>query len=250
MEFELYGDDSGARIRFDPRTKLLVFFVSCFLSLSMHGNLPILVVGTLQCVMLALSGKQALALKCLASLYVILFIRYCIEASGEQGAEAVVSLCQGLISLFVFFFPIMVSLLLLVRTTRVSQFLSAFQAMHLPMTLVIPLAVLFRFIPTVQDEWSGVRKAMAFRGISMTPGAIIRHPLLTIEYILVPLLFSSVGVMEELAAASLARGMDSTRKRSSFEDIRLGGADLIAISLFIIVAAWILAFRASGMSSL
>ena len=110
--------------------------------------------------------------------------------------------------------------------------------------------MLFRFIPTVQDEWSGVRKAMAFRGISMTPGAIIRHPLLTIEYILVPLLFSSVGVMEELAAASLARGMDSTRKRSAFELVQLRGADLIAISLFIIVAAWILAFRASGMSSL
>ena len=111
------------------------------------------------------------------------------------------------------------------------------------MTIVIPLAVMFRFIPTVQDEWNGVRKAMAFRGISMTPGAIFRHPFQTIEYILVPLLFSSVGVMEELAAASLARGMDSERARTSFEEVKLRGADFIAIAFFLAAAAVILYFR-------
>lgn len=243
MDFELYGDDSGALIRFDPRTKLLVFFVSCLLSLSVHSTLPILTLCTLQCAMLALNGKRFLAVKCLASLLVVLFIRHCIETSERQDAEAVTSLCMGLISLFIFFFPIFISFILLVRTTRVSQFLSAFQAMHLPMTIVIPLAVMFRFIPTVQDEWNGVRKAMAFRGISMTPGAILRHPFQTIEYILVPLLFSSVGVMEELAAASLARGMDSEQARTSFEEVKLRGADFIAITFFLAAATVMLYFR-------
>ncbi len=250
MDFELYGDDSEAIVRFDPRTKLLVFFVSCLLSLSVHGTVPILVIGFLQCAMLALNGKRALALKCFASLLVILFIRYCVEAPEQQGAEAITSLCLGFISLFIFFFPILVSFLLLVRTTRISQFLSAFQAMHLPMTIVIPLAVMFRFIPTVQNEWSGVRKAMVFRGISMTPGTIFRQPFQTIEYILVPLLFSSVGVMEELAAASLARGMDSKRERTSFEKVQLHLADVIAIIIFCTTAAWILYSRISGMSVL
>ena len=70
------------------------------------------------------------------------------------------------------------------------------------------------------------------------------------EYILVPLLFSSVGVMEELAAASLARGMDSKRERTSFEKVQLHLADVIAIIIFCTTAAWILYSRISGMSVL
>ncbi|WP_282742205.1 energy-coupling factor transporter transmembrane component T family protein, partial [Olsenella uli] len=169
MDFELYGDDSRALIKFDPRTKLLVFFVSSLVSLSLRGNLPVLVLCTLECVMLILSEQRALGVRCQVILLFSLFVRSCIESS-DQGAEVVVSLCMGIVSLVLFVFPLFVSVLLLVRTTRVSQFLSAFRAMHLPMIIVIPLAVMFRFIPTVQDEWNGVRKAMVFRGISMTPG--------------------------------------------------------------------------------
>lgn len=59
MDFELYGDDSRALIKFDPRTKLLVFFVSSLVSLSLRGNLPVLVLCTLECVMLILSEQRA-----------------------------------------------------------------------------------------------------------------------------------------------------------------------------------------------
>ncbi|WP_278590657.1 energy-coupling factor transporter transmembrane component T [Olsenella uli] len=239
MDFELYGDDSRALIKFDPRTKLLVFFVSSLVSLSLRGNLPVLVLCTLECVMLILSEQRALGVRCQVILLFSLFVRSCIESS-DQGAEVVVSLCMGIVSLVLFVFPLFVSVLLLVRTTRVSQFLSAFRAMHLPMIIVIPLAVMFRFIPTVQDEWNGVRKAMVFRGISMTPGAVLRRPFQTIEYILVPLLFSSINVMEELAAASLARGMDSERTRTSFEEVKLRPVDYLFIAIFAAAAIWIL----------
>lgn len=118
------------------------------------------------------------------------------------------------------------------QTTRISQFLSALTAMYLPVGAVIPVAMLFRFIPTVQDEWNGIRKAMAFRGISLSFGSVLRHPGKTIEYVLVPLLFSTIGVMEELAAAALARGMDIDVKRSSYEEVRLRAADYITMLLF------------------
>ncbi len=68
---------------------------------------------------------------------------------------------------------------------------------------------------------------------------MLRHPGKTIEYVLVPLLFSTIGVMEELAAAALARGMDIDVKRSSYEEVRLRAADYITMLLFAALSATI-----------
>ena len=100
--------------------------------------------------------------------------------------------------------------------------MAAFRAMHLPLKVIIPVAVIIRFIPSVSDEWSGIRKAMVFRGISLEPSDIIKSPFKIVEYVLIPLLFSCIAVMEEMAAAALARGIESEGKRSSFERVKLG----------------------------
>ena len=232
MNFELYGDDSRGIIRLDPRTKLLVFLSSGIMTLNTYSNLAVLVYSLTLCTLLALCGKPWNALKSAGLFGVMLYIRTVV--STVKGASPAVSiLLSALTTIFLFCFPMIVSFLLLIQTTRISQFLSAFQAMHLPVTAMIPVAMLFRFIPTVQEEWNGIRKAMAFRGISLSPSSIIRHPGRSVEYILVPLLFSSVNVMEELAAAALARGMDVDVKRSSFEEVRLHFADYVVMAIFI-----------------
>ena len=111
--------------------------------------------------------------------------------------------------------------------------------MHIPVKVIIPFAVFFRFLPTVTDEWEGIRKAMAFRGISLSPAQIITHPFRTIEYVLIPMMFSSVSIMEELAAATMARGMDMDIRRSSYEEVKLRAADYILI--VVLITAFILA---------
>lgn len=231
MNFELYGDDSKGIIKLDPRTKLLVFLSSGIMTLNTYSNLAILVYSLTICLPLALCGKPWGALKAAGLFGVMLYIRTVV--SLVKGASPAVSiLLSALSTIFLFCFPMIVSFLLLIQTTRISQFLSAFQAMHLPVKAMIPVAMLFRFIPTVQEEWNGIRKAMAFRGISLSPSSILRHPGKAVEYILVPLLFSSVNVMEELAAAALARGMDVDVKRSSFEEVKLHAADYLVMTVF------------------
>jgi len=74
---------------------------------------------------------------------------------------------------------------------------------------------------------------MAFRGISLEPGAVLRAPFKTIEYILIPLLFSCISVMDELASASLARGLDAERKRTAYETVKLRFSDYIIMLLFV-----------------
>lgn len=236
MDISLYGDDSKALVHFDPRTKLFIFLACGVTSMYTYSGLYILLFTGAVCAVLALSGKPWLALKAFFAFSVALYIKEAVDHTGSS-APAVVLIVSVLTTLILYSLPTILSIVLIVQTTRISQFLSALSAMHLPVRVVIPIAMLFRFIPTVQDEWNGIRKAMAFRGISVNFSSVLRHPWRTIEYVLVPLLFSTIGVMEELAAAALARGMDIDVKRSSYEEVRLHAADYIVMFIFAALAS-------------
>ena len=57
MDLRIYGDDSKALIRFDPRTKLFIFLSCGVTSLYTYSGLYILLFAGAVCAVLALSGK-------------------------------------------------------------------------------------------------------------------------------------------------------------------------------------------------
>lgn len=231
MAFALYGNKAGL-LRLDPRTKLLLFFSGIAVSTFSYNALSFWMYCAVMCVLLALCGEKRFALKCGVLIAFMEYLRYRIITSGT-GAPAVSGILVALIMMCRYGFPLFLSLSFLIKTTRISLLIAALSALHLPLFVIIPLSVMLRFIPTVQEEWDGVRKAMAFRGISLEPGAVIRAPFKTIEYILIPLLFSCISVMDELASASLARGLDAERKRTSYETVKMRIPDYIVMLLFI-----------------
>jgi len=244
VDFDICVEDSGAILKLDPRTKLVMFLTSSVASLTCYSMENLLIYGIVLCVITILCGKKWLGVKSLLIFLFLIFFRYEIVTSGK-GSAAIGGLLTSLITIFLFFFPVFMSLMLITQTTRINQFLAAFDAMHMPNIVVIPIAVMFRFIPTVAQEWDGIRKAMAFRGISLEPWAIIRSPLKTIEYILIPLLFSSISIMEELAAAALARGLDSGNNRTSYETVKFRAVDYLVTFMFIGLAAFFVVGRGS-----
>lgn len=234
MAFGLYGSGSGL-LKLDPRTKLLLFCAGIAVSTFSYNECALWMYCAAMCALLALCGEKWFALKCGALIACMEYLRYRIITSGT-GAPALTGILVALIMMCRYGFPLLLSLSFLIKTTRISQLIAALSALHLPLFVIIPLSVMLRFIPTVQEEWDGVRKAMAFRGISLEPGAVIRAPFKTIEYILIPLLFSCTSVMDELASASLARGLDAERKRTSYETVKMRFPDYIIILLFVGIA--------------
>ena len=234
MAFGLYGSGSGL-LKLDPRTKLLLFCAGIAVSTFSYNECALWMYCAAMCALLALCGEKWFALKCGALIACMEYLRYRIITSGT-GAPALTGILVALIMMCRYGFPLLLSLSFLIKTTRISQLIAALSALHLPLFVIIPLSVMLRFIPTVQEEWDGVRKAMAFRGISLEPGAVIRAPFKTIEYILIPLLFSCISVMDELASASLARGLDAERKRTSYETVKMRFPDYIIILLFVGIA--------------
>lgn len=129
----------------------------------------------------------------------------------------------------------------LISTTKVSSFLAAVSRFHLPKGFTIALSVTLRYFPTMGEEWHSIRDAMALRGISASAGALLAHPLKTMEYVYVPMLISASRISDEISQAAITRGIDHVGKRSCLEEIRFSIWDfLVGITYISIVALMLL----------
>ena len=73
------------------------------------------------------------------------------------------------------------------------------ERMHVTEKIIIPLSVIFRFFPTIKEEYQAIRDAMKMRNIRFGG----KNPFLMIEYRLIPLMVSVIKIGDELSAAAL-----------------------------------------------
>ena len=71
------------------------------------------------------------------------------------------------------------------------------------------------------------------RGIGLNALNVVSHPLLMLEYVMVPLLSSASRIGDELAAAGHTKGVDAPGKKVRYKTARFGIADIF-VSLYII----------------
>ena len=117
--------------------------------------------------------------------------------------------------------PSMIAGAYAIKTTVASELIAALKKWHAPNWLLIPIAVIVRFFPTVNQDYKHIRKAMAFRGIGTSLWDLVKHPVSTLEYILIPLLMNSTQVSEDLTISALTKGLSLPGKHTSIMDIKM-----------------------------
>ncbi|MGI6104829.1 MAG: energy-coupling factor transporter transmembrane component T [Raoultibacter sp.] len=124
-----------------------------------------------------------------------------------------------------------------ITTTNVSEFVSAMERMHVPRYIVTPLSVMFRFAPTVAEEFGSINDAMTMRGIRFSGGRVAAM----FEYRVIPMIMCSLRIGEELSASALTRGLGSPSPRTSIAKIGFKLVDYVvmaacfgALSIFIL----------------
>lgn len=130
----------------------------------------------------------------------------------------------------------------LVNTTTVSEFMAAMERMRMPQKLSIPLSVIFRFFPTVVEEYGAIGDAMRMRGIRFGGG----KPSKMLEYCLVPLMVSCVKIGDELSAAALTRGLGAPVRRTNICRIGFGLWDALAMAVCAASIIMFLSARIAG----
>lgn len=119
-------------------------------------------------------------------------------------------LFTGMIALFTQILPGMMMAYFLIVSTTVSEFVAAMDRMHVTKKISMPFSVLFRFFPTIIEEYGHVKDAMVMREVGS-----IRNPMKMLEYRMVPFLTSIVSIGNDLAASALTRGLNSPVKRTN-----------------------------------
>ena len=217
-------------ILLDPRTKLVMLFTTTTLMFSTSNegvmNLVKPVLSILPFLLLLSERRLKTAGK-----YLILYAGcFAMERIALYRLSGIISfLVLAMASIMTRFAPEIMMGAYLIASTSVSEFIGAMERMHVTEKIVIPLSVIFRFFPTIGEEYRSIRDAMKMRGIRLGG----RNPLLMVEYRLVPLMVSVVKIGDELSEAALTRGLGAPVKRTNVCRIGFHIQDMIALLLCI-----------------
>ena len=123
-------------------------------------------------------------------------------------------------------------------TTTIGELTAALRRMHVPESVIIPCAVVVRFFPTVQEDYHQIHNAMALRGIAEGKGALLLHPMQSLEYILMPLLMNGNNVAQDLSVAALTKGIGLPGTHTCMTELHLTVWDFIYPALCTLPLLW------------
>lgn len=215
----------------DPRTKLVLLLL-CVIAASLA---PFRSYNTglvlLACFYGILLGKTRYALIG-AAIYAIIYLFTILVLT--MGSGTLQTMLVAFLGLWFKVFPCCIVGGVSIKTTPINEFLSAMNRMRVPKKIVIPFAVMLRYMPTIKEDWHYIKDAMKMRDISPSLKSFLTKPAMTVECIYVPLMMSASNVADELSIASVTRGIENPRRRTCITKIRFGIADIFMILLFAI----------------
>lgn len=134
--------------------------------------------------------------------------------------------------LYKFIVPIMAANLILKIPS--GKVIAIFQKMPFR-NITLILIIMLRFAPTVAGEFGAVIEAMTIRGFLGDIKKVFLHPLKTMEYAIVPMVFRAIKTGDELSAAAVIKGVDNPCKKDSYYTNKMGHLDYIIIIISIVI---------------
>ncbi|MGE7364754.1 energy-coupling factor transporter transmembrane component T [Staphylococcus cohnii] len=160
-----------------------------------------------------------------------------VTIDGNQVATLLIFVPAGIITRFL---PSLAMGYYIFKTTQIEVLITGLERMKLSRKITIPIAVMFRFLPTIREESAAIKDAMKMRGISLKIAFI--HPIQYVEYRVVPLLNSVVKIGNELTIASITRGLNLTHRRTSIISLKIRWLDwlLLVLILFLCIIYYVM----------
>lgn len=225
---DIYAPTAKAKqLYLDPRTKIVLCLVVSFIMLESTTSLVVnalqIALAALPLIFLLMLGKHKMAVYYLCA-YV--FASLVPQLLVPLLPDIINLLFTGMIALMTQILPGMMMAYFLIVSTSVSEFVTAMDRMHVPKSINVPMSVLFRFFPTIVEEYGHVRDAMRMREVGN-----LRQPMAMLEYRMVPFMTSIVSIGNDLAASALTRGLSAPVRRTNVCPIGFTWRDGLALVL-------------------
>ena len=233
----IYRSPKHRGLYLDPRTKVLVMLVLATLIFFVHKNLILSSILVFIPIFLLISDKRYRPAFIYGGLFVIaIFVKI---YGGKFEFPYLISMILGLIVELIFrFFPVFMFGYYIIKSTKPNEFISAMNLWHVPEAFIIPVSVVFRFVPTLAEENKSISNAMRMREIRFGTKKFLKNPSMILEYRLVPLMMSVAKIGEELSAAALSRGLGGLKKRTCIVELRFGIWDAGMAILIGVLVIW------------
>ena len=118
-----------------------------------------------------------------------------------------------------------------------SEFAAGLNAIHLPYKVCTIVSLAFRTIPDIARDFTDIKNSMQMRGLDLDTGTLGKK---IKQYImlLVPLIMSSFGKVENIANSMDLRSYGKCRGRTWYAEHPAGKGDRIARGVIALVAVW------------
>lgn len=225
--------------RIDPRTALLsicLLGIAAVLSNRPEAAHAACAIGAL-CTLAAGAWRPCIALS--AAYGLIAAVMALAEGAGNTTLVIAVVMLSYMAQKFVVLALLGISLS---KLASIQDLLAALQAMGAPQAVLIPCMVVLRFFPTIRRNASHLMESLKTRRVLAGGGYALRHPALTCELLVVPLLMRSVRVSDELAASALVRGLGGETRPTMLHPLSFGARDAVVAALTLAsigVLAWL-----------
>ena len=217
-------------VYYDSRIKLLLILLTSALAFALGGGLTgLLLFGVvlLFCFAKWTFGKQSIKF---AIVYIVLLVL----------AQVLPIHLSSVITFFLLrILTIALALNILFQTTEISELIAALQASHIPQAIVIPVAIILRFLPSLKQDVLYIKQGMKTRGVGLSFWRIVSHPAQTYEGFLIPILMRLLMTATELSASAETRGISYPCEKTHYilVDFRLRDSILLIgmLALFAVV---------------
>lgn len=233
----IYRPPKHRGVYLDPRTKVLFMFVLATLIFFVNENILLNCALVLIPIILLLSDKRYRPAFIYGGLFVIAI--FAKTSNGKMELPYLVAMLLGLIVELIFrFFPVFMFGYYIIKSTKPNEFISAMNLWHIPEAFIIPISVVFRFVPTLKEESRSIGNAMKMREIQFGTPKFWKNPTMILEYKVIPLMMSIAKIGDELSAAALSRGLGGLKRRSCLVELKFGIYDLLTAVLIIVLVIW------------
>lgn len=219
------GTNKGFHL--DPRTKLLLMAAVATAEF-LYGHTAFMVAVALIPFVLLLTNRQYK----IAIAFLILFSTGLIVQAVQNNIQfsmIINMIIVLLVGLVLRLFPAFMMGAYFIKSTTASECVASLEKMHIGRQITIPLSILFRFLPTMQEESAAIKDAMRMREVQFGTPKFWSNPLALIEYRFIPLMISVVKIGEELSAAALTRGLDNPVRHTNITMVGFTPYDLVTV---------------------
>ena len=105
--------------------------------------------------------------------------------------------------------------------------------MRVPKNVVVPVTVMLRYIPMIQEDWGYIKDSMKLRDVAPSIKGLIKNPSQTMECVYVPLMMAASKMADEISAAAVTRGIENPKPRTCIKQIHFYIQDIVVAVVFL-----------------